>query len=270
MKKLLTKKEEKILEQLRILLEFGSEIFIKYLQTSIGDGNYKKSFISFYFGAIHNYTESIYILCKNSRPHSATVLMRSVFEAFINVLYLTNTNSNLKIAKYTISDFEERIKVINQFKRFVAKYPDWENKYQMTNLKNLDSLIDRNKKHKEAIERGNKFYKTTTIESDLRKRAEAYDKKVKGNGVWEFNYILIYKYFSTYTHLTVTGIENFVKQEDDKTLFDIGQSEGVKEHLITTYSIYIALLYNIKKRKFIPGNIDLNKFIRQLKQMQKE
>lgn len=269
MEKLLTEKEEKLLGQFRELLEFGAKIFENHLKIDTNSRDFKKNFISFYFGAIHNYSESIYVLCKDSRPHAATVILRSVLEAFINVIYLMNTNSNLKIAKFAISDFEERIKVLKQFKVFVAKFPKWEGKDNLTTTKDLDNMIAFNQKHKEGIEKGNRFYKSTKILKDLRARAEAYDKKTKKEGNWEFNYLLVYKYFSNFTHLSISGIEGFFNKEDGDEHFDLGQSKGVESHLAMCFGIYLALLSNIKKRGYVPKITSLKLFNQQINKMYK-
>lgn len=269
MDKLLTKKEEELLEQFRQLLEFGAVIFKEHLNVDTNSKDFKKNFISFYFGAIHNYSESIYVLCKESRPHAATVISRSVLEAFINVIYLMNTNSNLKIAKFAISDFEERIKVLKQFKAFIVKFPKWEGKSNLTTTKDLDNMIAFNQKHKDGIEKGNRFYKSTQIPKDLRARAEAYDKKTKKEGSWEYNYLLVYKYFSNFTHLSISGIEGFFTKNDEGEYFDLGQSKDVEPHLAMGFGIYLALLNNIKKRGYIPKTISLKIFNQQYNRMHK-
>lgn len=269
MDKLLTEKEEELLEQFRGLLEFGADIFEKYLQLDTGSRDFKKNFISFYFGAIHNYSESVYVLCKDSRPQAATVISRSILEAFINVIYLMNTNSNLKIAKFAISDFDERIKVLKQFKAFIVKFPKWIGKSPLTTTQDLDNMIAFNQKRKEAIEKGNKFYKSTKILKDLRARAEAYDRKTRKDGNWEFNYLLVYKYFSNFTHLSISGIEEFFSKDDGGKHFDLGRSKRVEPHLAVNFGIYLALLNNIKKRGYIPKNVSLKTFNQQVTKMRK-
>src|SRR5680860_245449 len=241
MNSFITIQEKEYLKELKDILKLGKSLF-KNSQIGAYSKSYKKNFIFFTFVVIHNYSEAIYILCKNSRPHASYVLLRSIFEAYVNMLYFTNTNSNLPLAKYVILDFKERIKTLNNFKEFIKKYPSWKDKYEITNLSNLDNLISKQNKNIEAVKKGNKFYRTTKIEKLLRERAKAYDQKTRNKGELEFNYILIYKYFSLFTHLTPTGIEHFLKKERGKTKYEISQAKDVEPIIATTFGFYKRLL----------------------------
>lgn len=264
---LLTKKEKLILSYLRDSLKFGERIFNDYLfNQSTNKKDYKREFIIFHFGAIHNYSDSIYILCKNSKPHSAIVLLRSILEAFINMVYFVNTNSNLKIAKYAIDDLKNNGRTLKQFKNFIAKYPTYKNKYSMTTESNIDSLIIKNQNLVQAFEAGNKFYRSTKIEPDLRKRAEAYDKKVNKPGELELDYLLVYKYFCSFAHISVSGLNNFVKETSSGLKFDITKAKDTEPTLVTTFMIYVTMLNYLKKRRYIPQKIKLTKFNKQIKQ----
>lgn len=268
MKTLLTKKEKEALVYLKEVLKFGDKIFHDHL-FEVDKGNYKRQFIAFHFGAIHNYSEAIYTLCADSRPHAATVILRSIFEGFLNMIYFVNTNSNLKIAKYAIEDAEDRLKVLKQFKNFVDKYPKWEDKYSMTDIANLDRLIIITENNLNALKRGNKLYKSTKIKRKLRDKAEAYDRKINKDGEWEYNYLLFYKFSSSYAHLSLSGMENFVHEGVENSIFDIGRAKNVMSVLATTFGFYVTMLNYVRNRGYLPKEIKLTKFNKQLKDIQK-
>lgn len=266
MPSLLTLKEVEYLKEFKKLLDFGAKIFLNLdLKQSVK--NNKRNFAIFYFGAIHNYSEAIFILCNDSRPHASQSLLRSIFEAYINTIYFLNTNSDLKIAKLTISDIEEKIKTLKQFEAFVKKYPHIENRYGLTTKKTLEEIIAYNQNNIDAIKRANKFHKTTKVAPNLRSRAEALDLKNprKEKGSWEYNYLLLYKYSSDFTHLSVTGLDSFLHEENGVYSFDLGQTKGIEAIIITNYGFYLVLLNYFKKRKYIPINTDLKYFNRKMK-----
>jgi|GEM_PF-5735307 len=267
MRLLLTDQEKEILGYLDDILKFGDKIFNDYLFDT-DEENYKKKFIAFHFGAIHNYSEAIYILCKNKKPQAATVLLRSIFEGFVNMVYFVNTNSNRKIAKYAIEDAEKRLRVLNELKTFVAKYPKWKNKYSMTNENELDRLIIFIKKNIQALKLGNKSHLKTKIETKLIEKAKAYDKKIRKDGDWELNYILFYKFSSTLAHLSLSGIENFL--QEGGTRFDTGGSRGVQPVLVTVFGFYVAMLNYVRNRNYIPNKIKLTKYNKYINKLQKK
>ncbi|MCC2630725.1 MAG: hypothetical protein K0S38_534 [Candidatus Paceibacter sp.] len=271
---LLTDKEKIVLENLRVILEFGASLFPKLnVPISAETLTPKKDYALFNFGAIHNYSESIYVLCKDSRPHSAHVLLRSIFEAYVNTLYFLNTNSNLKLIKAVVEDLtDNRIKVLNGFAKLIKKYPEWENRSSLTNYATLNDLLNHTQKTIDFVKNNNRFHSTTKIGKNFRDRVEALDKKIttKIRGNWEFNYLLVYKYFSTYTHLLMSGLENFVTKKDKQISFDIGQSKDVEPIVVTTYAFYYNLLIYLKSRSVIPKSTKLGIFSKKMSEMNKE
>jgi len=257
-----SEKEKDLINDLKELLDFGLKIFISSKAKS--QKNNKDNYIKFNFAAIHNYCDSIYILCEQGKTHAAHVILRCVFESFVNMNYYVNNNSDLKLAKYAIWDAEEnKLKKIRHFEKFINEHPNWETTEPgLTNRATLAAIKEKTNELVSAIKRANKFYKSTKIELDLRKKAEALDKKVRTKKLvsWEYNYLLIYSYFSSFAHLHPIGLENFVNEVEGEIVYDLSSGKDADKILSTTYTVYLQLLNLLKKRGIITKNVSLTVF----------
>jgi len=257
-----TDKDKKLLKNLKEIIDFGnSQITGSY---NINSFNNKQLTIFLAFGAINNYSGAIYKLCEDFRAIPAIVLLRSVFEAYINIFYITKTNSDKRIVLFWIEAWKDRITMLNELTSFRKKYP---------NHKNIKSFMDESTvaqiklETEQKIKNTRKNHKLTTKQKhpDLitvtRKLDQAIPEKSR-NGKFEYNYHILYRYFSPFAHLNASGINNFLKQKPDGSHdFITNQSNDlIGEVLASTFSFYLEFLSYLKKYKLLDKKISLTKF----------
>ena len=266
----LTQKDLRFLESFRELLEFGGGLFNNQsFQLPQQESFYKRNFLLLTFGAIHNYAETVYILCKNMRPQAAIVLLRSIFEAYLNMHYLMNVRSNKRLALYVVKDVREHIKIVNSFLSLIKRHPRLENKYGMTTKATLDAMKKKHEDIEASMRSLNKIPITLGLKS-LEERAREYDRRIGSKarkGEMEFNYHLLYRQFSSCAHLTPTGLQEFIKDTPEGREFILDQSEKIEPVVTTTFQLYLNLLKYLDKWKLISKDISFKKFNRILKEM---
>ena len=114
----LTKIERRHLKYLSSLLNYGSPQLKSRSDTKF-QFTHLQNFLLFNQVVIHNYSEAIYLLCKDARPHPAYVLLRSIFEANTNAEYIKCGDSERKLALFAKDGFIEREKIANGFDQFI-------------------------------------------------------------------------------------------------------------------------------------------------------
>lgn len=161
---------------------------------------------------------------------------------------------------------EDKIKTVNELLSFLKKYPDWKDKKPLTTepylnkLKGDEEVFIKELKKKHKIKKGEKWNDT-----DLISRTRTCDKKYptkNRKGIWEYNYQILYRYFSPYAHLNSMGIDSFVKNGANgfKYLITAESPESINRIAITLYSHYLFYLEYLLKRKILSQTVSLKKF----------
>src|SRR3990167_4303013 len=116
-----------------------------------------QNYVYFAHHPIFSFTEAILILCENKKSNAAKVLLRTLFEAHIDIIYHQLGNSEQRLAFSTKRMFDERITVLEEILCLIKKYPNLEsnNPKQLFNKQYLNEIIIDQNKHKEAILRAN-------------------------------------------------------------------------------------------------------------------
>jgi len=179
---------------------------------------YLQNYLYFFYAPLFTYTESIILLCENKNYISASVIMRSLVEAHIKIIY-HQTDSKHRLASLVKLDFEERIKEINKIRELIKKHPNLESVdakslFSFKRLKELESI---NKTNLEAVLKGNQF--ADKYHKKLFDKATECDKEFVKNaksGHFEEMYITMYGYLSLPTHLNFAGLEMFKEKQNKK------------------------------------------------------
>jgi len=254
---LLTKVEQGHLKYLKRLLDYGS------LQLKMGNSfksqfTHLQNFLLFNHVAIHNYSEAIYLLCKDARPHPAHILVRSLFEAYTNTEYIRHGDSERKLALFSKEGFAERKKIANGFDQFIKKYPSKKNSLSILKEETIEEMKIFAERHINGIDSANKLNQKDKYPDILRRSIEI-DKDVldsKDRGDAELYYHLVFRYLSPYAHLNAGGLEAFLeKKADNDMTFITGQAGGIHTITIQTYLYYFASLKNLFQEQILDGKM---------------
>jgi hypothetical protein len=182
----------------------------------------KKSHLQNYFYFVSyplfSLAESVIILCENGKPHSAKILLRSLIESHINIIYHQVDDSEHRLALLAKEGFDTKIKNVRELKDFIRRYPNLESK-DSTKLFNNEWLLKAEKwaeVERQAIMKGNNLNENDK-ESDLKSKAVKCDQaSIDGieKGHFERMYHIIFRQLSPTTHLNVEGIQTFLSKND--------------------------------------------------------
>ncbi|MCX6764546.1 MAG: DUF5677 domain-containing protein [Candidatus Nealsonbacteria bacterium] len=254
---LLTKLEKKYLKYLAELLDYGVLQLNRLNGTKFQFGHLP-SFLLYNHIAIHNYSEAVYLLCKDSRLHSAYVLLRSIFEAHTNAEYIKFGDSERKLSLFAKEGFIVRKKIADCFDQFIKKYPQKKESISVLEEKNINKMKEFSGSHIKGIDNANKLNQNEEYPDILRRSIEidknSLDIEEKGNS--ELYYHLVYRYLSPYAHLNLFGLETFVDEGIDGDIkFILGRSNNVSTIIMQTYAYYFVSLNGLFEKKILDGEI---------------
>ncbi|MBU1558129.1 hypothetical protein KKC45_04165 [Patescibacteria group bacterium] len=205
----------------------------------------------FYFISypLFSVTESVIILCENKKTNSAEVLLRSLIEAHINIIYHQLDDSEYRLAVSAKKGFDTKIKNTKGLKDFVRRYPnlkseDPSNLFSDEWLSKAEGWAEVKRK---TILRCNNLQKND-MDLDLRSKAIKCDKKYIDNiekGHFERMYHIIYRQLSPTAHLNIEGIQSFVDENEkgEYSFSDRGNGEVLSAQAIEVCTAFTKDLY---------------------------
>lgn len=261
--------DEKRLVLLAKLIDTGSNQFRKPIQLT--ELSLKQQLLYLNFAAVNNYSEGIYKLCADLRPFPAIVVLRSIVEAFINTGYILTHNSDKRAILFTMEDSYYRNGLVKEIIVFLNKHPKFETSdFNRTLLKKAFGKIDLEielYKKKFKINYASKDDFKKDYHTSLLERAKSVDKRLKSPN-FEHAYILAYRYFSEFGHLSMRGLDHFVVKDEKGNHEVIASQHSEVGHIISmTYVIYLYFLSELKKKKMLGRDFPLQKFDREWKQI---
>lgn len=223
-----------------------------------GGKTHLQNYLYFFYYPLFSFAESIIILCENGKHHSAKVLLRSLFEAHINILYHQIKDSERRVAISAKSGLDSKIRNIKEVQALIKKYPNLESKdcvnlYNNVWLQNADQWAQR---ELQAILKENNLQKNDR-DISLKEKAIKCDQeftKTIERGHFERMYDIIYRQLSPVSHLDIEGIQTFVNQnEAGKYLF----SDEDNPDLVISEAVNICLAFtkDLYESKVIEGEI---------------
>jgi hypothetical protein len=255
---LLTDLEIKHLQYLAEILDYGAS-HLKIAEGFESRFDHLQHFLLSMHAGVHNFAEAIYILCKDSRPNAASVLLRSLFEAFINIDYIKQGDTEKKLALFSREGFKVRGKIARDFENFIKKYPHKENTLSLLNRKTLGEMKEFAYHRIKGIEKVNNLSSNDYYSNDLRFLCEEIDKAevdLEKRGDKELSYMLIYRYLSPLAHLNCLGLEYFADNQGDSIIYNLGQKNGIHIIVVETYLYYFNSMNNLFEEKIIDGIFD--------------
>ncbi len=175
-----------------------------------------QNYLYFTHYPLFTFAESIIILCERGKFKPANVLLRTLIEAHINIIYHQLNDSERRLAVSAKDSFDGRIRVLRELKELIRKYNNLESldPTSLFNPEYLDKMEERVQKDWQAILKGNNLKKGDS-DLDLKAKAikcdEEFDKEIE-RGHFEQMYALKYRYLSSFSHLDIEGLQSFVKK----------------------------------------------------------
>ncbi len=247
---------EKYTEELnKKFLQFKQEITHLLSDVNRSDHSHLQNYIFFAHKPIFSFTEAILILCKNKKSNAAKVLLRTLFEAHIDIIYHQIKDSEQRLAFSAKRMFDERITVLNEILSLIKKYPNLasQDETKLFNSKYLTKALADQDKHGQAILIANPNLSGTR---SLKYKAQLCEKgEVKNSepGDFERMYSLIYRQLSPVAHLNIEGLQAFIEQDEYGKIFF---HEGDNGDFIATQAVEMSIAFSkdLYDNKILTGN----------------
>lgn len=202
-----------------------------------------QNYIFFAHKPIFSFTEAILILCENKKSNAAKVLLRTLFEAHIDIIYHQIKDPEQRLAFSAKRTFDERITILNEILSLIKKYPNLESQDE-TNLfssKYLAKALADQDKHRQAILMANPNLSGTKHLQDKAKLCEEGEVKNSEPGDFERMYSLIYRQLSPVAHLNIEGLQAFIGQDEYGKIFF---HEGDSGDFVATQAVEISIAFS--------------------------
>ncbi len=186
-----------------------------------------QNYIYFLYFPLFSYAESVLILCESGKNHSAKVLLRTLFEIHINVIYFQTGDSERKLALLAKAGFDSKIKGLKEIRVLIKKYPNLESQDGSSIWSNawLDSGQEWAENYRKGILRANNL-RDNDQDPDVKSKTIKCDEQALCDvepGHFGRMYSIIYRQLSSPAHLNVEGLQTFVTQNDaGKYIFNDG------------------------------------------------
>ena len=202
-----------------------------------------QNYIFFAHKPVFSFTEAILILCEKEKSNAAKVLLRTLFEAHIDIIYHQINESEQRLAFSAKRMFDERITILNEILNLIKKYPNLESQDEtkLFNSTYLAKALADQDKHRQAILRANQNLSGTKHLQDKAKLCEEGEVKNSEPGSFERMYSLIYRQLSPVAHLNIEGLQEFVGQDVYGKVFF---HDGDNGDFIATQAVEISIAFS--------------------------
>lgn len=202
-----------------------------------------QNYIFFAHKPIFSFTEATLILCGNKKSNAAKVLLRTLFEAHIDIIYHQIKESEQRLAFSAKKVFDERITILDEILNLIKKYPNLksQNETNLFNSKYLAKALADQDKHRQAILKANPNLNGTKSLQEKAKLCEEGEVKNSEPGSFERMYSLIYRQLSPVAHLNIEGLQEFIGQDEYGKIFFHGGDNG---DFIATQAVDISVAFS--------------------------
>ncbi len=274
------KRSKKSQELLEILAEMMNSSInaLNDAEVQMSKLNLKQTYLLLMFGVVNSYAEAVFELCKQYRPRPTMVLLRSILEVWINSAYFLSHNSDNRLYGLMMHDSFSKLGLVEEMDVFARKYP-WIIEGSVITPETISEMRSKVDEELEIYrKRGLIFGKkkdleaSTFFEKSLIERARIADRRYRGSDSskpghpFEYQYLIVYRYLSDFSHVSLTGTNNFiVKTEEGYDLLASQSNDGVEMELVTLYVFYLSFLNKLKQYKIVsvPELSRFNKFFNQ-------
>jgi len=248
--------ENNLLIELEKLLNFGE---VNLLKIDISKHDFKLNTIYALIGVIHYHSEAILILSKNGKLFSSEIILRSLFEGFVNLKYILLVNDEKNAIKFTIKNFTDNKEFTKKWKEFIKKTNKHINFFpELSTAEKCDEFMEKMEREISNIEE--KFGVLKRF-PNCRALSEEIDK-IDENHTFELMYITIYEYLSGLVHISSKGLKNFFIYNENGYTFNFSRNEPkeIKKVLVAVYEIYLNTLEILNQNFKISNKNELETF----------
>lgn len=246
-----------ILRNWRIIYKFYllNRYLDRLLKDYNGRGTHLQNYLYFVYIPVFNYTKAIMILCSCGKYNAASALLRSLFEAHINVIYHQVEDSEKRLAISARSRFIQLKKSFTGVNKLIEKFPNLKSseKGDLFNEEYLEEAIKKVDSKIKIISVGN-YLNDKDNELEIYKKAEKCDDVSLPNsqgGHFQRMYNVIYRQLSSSVHLDVLGLESFVDKDKGGRYFSREEYNGMI--LLEAIKICIALTKDLYENGVLNG-----------------
>ena len=192
----------------------------------------KKMFTAFCLGKAYKTQGAILFLCKNGFGQDASILLRSIVDILITLLYIKKDPTNNRMQRYFDYDWVLRKTMFDYCKtkpEIMKQLEDRGTKIDLTR----DSIETIEKEAKQAQDKHNYAYG----------RWSAHTTKQMAEEVGRADlYLTVYRLQSQLAHTAPRTMNEYITQEKDGFVIEVGQNEKwITETLVATFDC----IYNI-------------------------
>ena len=205
--------------------------------------------------AMNNYANGIKILMEKDDVLSADILLRTLIEGFINIFYISAGKSSTRAISYILEDYNTRKKNVETIKELIKNGEIVDNFFpELSTPEQCDEYIKKLEDEKsEKLLNLKENLQINIIDEELIFPRKIYKRAEKAN--LQSVYKILYPYLSNLTHVSSSGLKDFIKIVDDKYIIDIKNSETEKMRLLdTAYRIYLKTIEELYKQFNISEN----------------
>lgn len=202
-----------------------------------------QNYIFFAHKPIFSFAESILILCVKGKSNAAKVLLRTLFEAHIDIIYHQIKDSEQRLAFSAKNIFDERITILNEIQNLIKRYPNLEvpDETKLFNNKYLTKALANQDMHRQAILRANPNLSGTKYLQKKARLCEEGEVKNSEPGSFERMYSVIYRQLSSVAHLNMEGLREFMGQDKYGKIFF---HDGSRSDFIATQAVEISIVFS--------------------------
>lgn len=242
------------------LLNFGAECFEK-LNVEYGKIKIRKRLFLLMAVAAHNYTESIFSLCKQNRTHACFPLLRSLVENRINAKSLFATETMDGVYQFQITGYEEQKKMLERLLLINRNIPSHQIQIRISDADLINTIKIIDKKIK-IIQTKIKNKNSPKSLYNLTLGIDNFNTtKNKKSASLQSEYESVYRHLCSHSHLTIQGLEQFISVKQGVLEFFLsGNSEDVE--LVAQHAAY--LYEDILKMVLIQFKLPRRKELKQI------
>ncbi len=186
--------------------------------------SYIQNYIYFAHYPIFSFAESVIMLCEKGKPKVAKVLLRTLFEVHIDVIYHQLGNKNQRLALSARRVFDERITILREIIDLIKKCPNLESQdpKNLFSKKYLTEAIFEQEERRDAVVKGNPSMEKIKKVHLFEKAKACDDEQLQNTEPGHFGkmYSLIYRQLSPVSHLNGEGLDEFMEEgENGKIVF---------------------------------------------------
>lgn len=249
---------KKLLDFLNKLIIFHEEelklVFTHYISSQKGQSNLDRLLFLFHAKTIKT-LKAILLLSENGFGEDSAQLTRSIFETYINALYILKFDTGDKVrlfSEYNLVDHFDQLKklkekinekpILEEYERVILQYDEKE-------IDEIRKFRDKKIKEYKAKNQAGINKKSWSLVTTRQMAVETDNEKLFDQIYWQISQI---------SHPHGKGLENYFENKDKMTLFnDSPSSNWVSESLIFSSDIFMRLLVIINEC----FNLNLNKRI---------